>query len=65
MTSIFVAAAAHTPVVLRGRRALVVENLALRQQLAVYRRVHNRPRLSRSNVLGLALQALERLEDVS
>jgi len=29
----------------RGRRALVLENLALRQQLAIYKRVHKRPRL--------------------
>ena len=45
MTSVFAAAAATLRSFFRGRRALVLENLALRQQLAVYRRAHNRPRL--------------------
>ncbi len=45
MTSIFAAAAATFRSFFRGKRALVLENLALRQQLAVYRRAHKRPRL--------------------
>jgi hypothetical protein len=31
----------------RGHQALVLENLALRQQLAIYKRQQKRPRLSR------------------
>ncbi len=45
MTSIFAVAAAAFGSFFRGKRALVLENLALRQQLAVYRRAHKRPRL--------------------
>jgi hypothetical protein len=30
----------------RSRESLLVENLALRQQLAVFKRTHNRPRLA-------------------
>ena len=33
----------------RGHQALVLENLALRQQLAVYKRHSKRPRLRRSD----------------
>src|SRR5450759_3915004 len=35
----------------RGHQALVLENLALRQQLAVYKRHSKRPRLRRSDRL--------------
>ena len=45
MTSIFAVVAAAFRSFFKGRRALVLENLALRQQLAVYKRVHKRPRL--------------------
>ncbi len=45
MTSIFAVAAAAFRSFFRGRRALVLENLALRQQIAVYKRVPKRPRL--------------------
>jgi hypothetical protein len=45
MTSVFAFAAAAFASFFRGKRALVLENLALRQQLAVYRRVQKRPRL--------------------
>jgi hypothetical protein len=45
MASILVVAAAAFRSFFRGRRALVLENLALRQQLAVYKRVQKRPRL--------------------
>jgi transposase InsO family protein len=39
------------PVLCGGHRQLAVENLALRQQLAVYKRTTNRPRLRRSDRL--------------
>jgi hypothetical protein len=45
MTSIFASAAAVFGSFFRGRRALILENLALRQQLAVYKRAQKRPRL--------------------
>ncbi len=45
MTSIFAVAAAAFRSFFRGRRALVLENLALRQQIAVYKRAQKRPRL--------------------
>ncbi len=45
MTFIFAVAAAAFRSFFRGRRALVLENLALRQQIAVYNRVQKRPRL--------------------
>ena len=45
MTSIIAVAAATFRSFFRGKRALVLENLALRQQLAVYKRVRKRPRL--------------------
>jgi hypothetical protein len=45
MTSILALAAAVFGSLFKGKRALVLENLALRQQLAVYKRVQKRPRL--------------------
>ena len=45
MTPVFALAAAVFGSFFRGRRALILENLALRQQLAVYKRVQKRPRL--------------------
>jgi hypothetical protein len=43
----------------RGHQALVLENLALRQQLAVYKRQSKRPRLRRSDrMFWIALAAL-------
>ncbi len=45
MTSTFALAAAVFGSFFRGKRALVLENLALRQQLAVYKRVQKRPRI--------------------
>ena len=45
MTSIFTLAAALLRSVFLGRQALILENLALRQQLAVYKRMEKRPRL--------------------
>jgi putative transposase len=45
MTSIFAVAVAAFGSFFRGKRALVLENLALRQQLSVYKRVEKRPRL--------------------
>jgi hypothetical protein len=45
MTSLFALAAAVFGSFFRGKRTLVLENLALRQQLAVYKRAQNRPRL--------------------
>ena len=45
MTSTFALAAAAFGSFFRGKRALVIENLALRQQLAVYKRVQKRPRI--------------------
>ncbi len=45
MTSTLALAAAVFGSFFRGKRALVLENLALRQQLAVYKRVHERPRI--------------------
>ena len=45
MISIFAVTGAAFRSFFRGRRALVLENLALRQQLAVYRRAHKRTRL--------------------
>ena len=60
MASIFAAAVAAFGSSFRGKRALVLENLALRQQLAVYKRVHKRPAapISRSSILGVALWTL-------
>jgi hypothetical protein len=43
MTSILALAAAVFGSLFKGKRALVLENLALRQQLAVYKRVQKRP----------------------
>src|SRR5580692_9851598 len=34
---------------LRSRQSLLIENLALRQQLAVFKRQHSRPRLTLSD----------------
>jgi len=45
MTSIFAVAVAAFGSLFRGKGALVLENLAPRQQLAVYKRVYKRPRL--------------------
>ena len=45
MTSILAVAAGAFGSFFTGRRTLVLENLALRQQLAVYKRVQKRPRL--------------------
>ncbi len=45
MTPIFALAAAVFGSFFRSKHALVFENLALRQQLAVYKRVQRRPRL--------------------
>ncbi len=45
MTSILTLAAAVFGSLFKGERALVLENLALRQQIAVYKRVQKRPRL--------------------
>ena len=45
MTSVFALAAAVFGSFFRGKRELVLENLALGQQLAVYKRVQKRPRL--------------------
>ena len=45
MTSIFTLAATLFRSVFSGRQALILENLALRQQLAVYQRMEKRPRL--------------------
>jgi putative transposase len=45
MTSVFALTAAVFGSFFRGKRELVLENLALRQQLAVYKRVQKRPRL--------------------
>jgi hypothetical protein len=43
----------------RGHQALVLENLALRQQLAVYKRHSKRPRLRRSDrMFWIALAGL-------
>jgi hypothetical protein len=39
------------PVFLGGHRRLALENLALRQQLAVYKRLMTRPRLRRTDRL--------------
>ena len=39
------------PVLFGGHRQLALENLALRQQLAVYKRVMTRPRLRRTDRL--------------
>ncbi len=39
------------PFLCGGHRQLALENLALRQQLAVYKRTTNRPRLRRSDRL--------------
>jgi len=47
---------------LAGRAALIVENLALRHQLAVLQRSVKRPRLRRRDrVLGLVVQNLGKL----
>src|SRR3989475_10041518 len=35
----------------RSRRSLLIENLALRQQLAVFKRKHSRPRLTAADKL--------------
>src|SRR2546422_3378 len=45
------------PLLCDGRRQLAVENLALRQQLAVYKRMARRPRLLRSDCLFWVLLA--------
>src|SRR5216683_2123027 len=43
----------------RGHQALVLENLVLRQQLAIYKRQRKRPRLSRlDRVFWIALAGL-------
>ena len=49
MTSMFALAATVFGSLFRGKRALVLENLALRQQLAVYKRVQKHPRLRSSD----------------
>jgi putative transposase len=49
MTSIFAVAAAAFGSFFTGKRALALENLALRQQLAVYKRVQKHPRLRSSD----------------
>ncbi len=45
MTFILTLVAAVFGSLFKGKRALVLENLALRQQLAIYKRVQKRPRL--------------------
>jgi hypothetical protein len=45
MASLFALAAAVFTSFFRGKRALLLENLALRQQLAVYKRARKRPQL--------------------
>ncbi len=45
MTSILTLAAAVVRSLCRGRQSLILENLALRQQLATYKRTGKRPRL--------------------
>src|SRR5882762_11377389 len=52
------------PFLCGGHRQLALENLALRQQLAVYKRTANRLKLQRSDRLlwGLAVQSVARLE---
>jgi transposase InsO family protein len=45
MTSVFALAAAVFTSFFRGKRGLVLENLALRQQLAIYKRAQKRPPL--------------------
>ena len=45
MTSILTLTAAALSCFFKGRKALILENLALRQQLAVYKRIGKRPRL--------------------
>ena len=49
MTSNFAVTAAAFGSLFRDRRALVLENLALRQQLVVYKREKKRPRLRSSD----------------
>jgi len=61
MTSIFAVVAAAFRSFFRGRRALVLENLALRQQIAVYKRAQKRPRLRSTDRAFWAL--LSRLWD--
>src|SRR5207249_10413980 len=53
------------PFVCGGHRQLALENLALRQQLAIYKRTAARPKLRRSDraLLGLALKGVDRVED--
>jgi hypothetical protein len=51
------------PFLCGGHRQLALENLALRQQLAVYKRTVPRPRLRTTNrLVGLAGQGLDRAE---
>ena len=45
MMSLLAFAASVFASVFKGKRALVLENLALRQQLAVYKRLQERPQL--------------------
>jgi hypothetical protein len=55
MTSIFTLTAALFRSVFSGRQALILENLALRQQLAVYKRMEKRPGFGRGVVvLGIS-----------
>ncbi len=52
------------PFLCGGHRQLALENLALRQQLAVYKRTANRPKLRSSEpaLLGLPVQGVGRVE---
>jgi len=50
------------PVLLGGHRQLALENLALRQQLAVYKRMMTRPRLRRPDRLYFAKTASDSVD---
>jgi len=51
----------------RGHRAVALENLALRQQLAIYKRKKQRPTANRTRslVLGRACRVVEGLAETS
>src|SRR2546430_16941335 len=51
---------------LRGaHRQVALENLALRHQLAVYKRTVSRPKVCRTDLLGRAVEGVGRLEACS
>ena len=50
------------PLLCGAHRHVALENLALRHQLAVYKRTVSRPKVCRTDLLGRAVEGVGRLE---